>query len=498
MKKILIFLLLTQWIFSNIWSTETLLSKEDILELLAPTQTDEPKNTVQKSSYDPSDVSNFQTTKEFIIKNILKEFQVEESRTSTNKLDENKENDDFLLYSYGNTDIESTMIPANDGLLQSPNAATEIKLFQIDFGQGPFFNKNLQVSFINDADKLEILEANQGHIFIERNLNNNDSVLSGILDAKGKMRTRIDIPLIKNENFSFNTFLLDKESFYDLLQNKEINEYGGFILVDMADESTYDVDIDAHYQQKIYLDNNMEILEEGDPFHFIFFLCVDPGNVTFTYRTDWGRSHKTAHIQPEEIFFEIPLIQKKQTKKFAIKEHMLLTGNSLPLELSGYKVRHFMSTEPSFVESLGSYAVDLPPTPITSRPYLTIEQHYYKFFVDALQADISVPDEKRFTTYLDYMDINHMDNICVNQVNFTKTPIDIFVESSSYGGSLMYETFYMTEDGDLYDAFEDFTKSLFVIGDRQGVSRIKVLYDDYSVDYLQTYCNNSIYVIENL
>ncbi len=505
-KAFFVISLLFYCISFHTYGAKETLSDQALLELLTPQQmplatptrsvpTD--KNQGQYISYNPINVESFRSTTDMIIENALK--------SPNPNVKNNVVNDDLVVYTYRDSDKKTkTNVGApptiTEGLYdpEPHNASTEITLLHGRWGQHFLVNPTIEAHFTVDADTSEMISSYQGKILLQESLNNEHSVLSGFFDSQNTMRTRVDIPLSKDNNLFLEVPLLDKENFYNFLDQEELPEYGGFLLIDMADESIHDVEIDAHYIQKLYLNDEMQKVNEGGPFRFVFFLCTDSGNITLTYRTGDGDADKTVHLQPDEIFFESPSAQKNQEKEFVIKEHTLLTGKYFPLELSGHKVRYFTSTTPSFVRALGTYRVDLPPSTRTSRQYLSIEQGRNRFFVGILDNRILIPDEKRFFAYLDYMNLDDMENICITQLNFTRTPIDVFVNSSSYGGPTEYMTFYMTDKGEMLDTFEDFTRTLFLVGHRRGVSRIKIHYDNNTVDYFQTYCNNSTYVMEQL
>ena len=353
------------------------------------------------------------------------------------------------------------------------------------------------IDFIASADPSEIAYSEDGVIHLRRNLNGENGSVAGLFDSQNGMRTRMDIPLAKDEDIAVEVPLMNRSAFYSFLDQSQLTDYGGFILVDMADESIEDVDIDMGYRKKVCLDDQLESVDLGKTCRFTLFLFVSPGNATLSYATVHGEAVKTIHVYPDEVFFEAPLVSEAHTRSFGIWEQPLLVEEQLPMTLHGEHVRYLGLSEPSFMEAHGLYRVSVPPTLRATRDYLSVETPHGEFIAGG-RDEVTVPGEKRFDVYQDYLGIEESEGTCVAQLEFDKAPLEVSVNSSSARGPMDFYDYYMASDGNIYDSFGDFTKTMFLVSDEQGVFNLKAVYEDGSVDYLQTFCNRSLYIVENL
>lgn len=456
----------------------------------------------EDSSYDPKDVSQFQTTNETMIDRSIGALL----SPSIKEPGKNDVNHDLVVYNYrkgknpsaSTPSLPAVMFPLPKVASTTYNASAEIVLFDATLKRRVPLKEERRVDFIVDTDKSEVASLENGKILLQRNINNEHSIVSGLLEAKGKMRTRVEVPLVKNEHFALEVSLLDREDFFQFLEERDIPDYGGHLLVEISDESIHDISIDTFYREKIFLDSNLERVSENELFHFVLFLHTNPGNVTITYGTSGGEANKVVHLHPDEIFFDYPILQEEKRRNFNIREHALLSGEYVPLGLQGKKIRYFTSEEESFNHTLGSYLVKIPTTTRTARSYISIDRNGNNFLVGTTNDTITIPDQNRLETYLHYMGIDTLDNTCVTQVDFQKIPANVAIDTSTQGVPALYDSFYVAPTGEIVDSFETPTKTMFLVGDGQGISRIKVTYGDETIDYLQTFCNDSIYILEHL
>ena len=415
--------------------------------------------------------------------------------------------EDFVVYDYKPTTtdpksshitpagISSALLPGGD----SPAYNASVRIAFFDGGQTEPGGTSRQdaIDFIATADPSDIAYSENGIIHLRRSLHGGSGLISGLFDAKDRVRTRMDIPLVKDEDIALEVPLMGQSSFYRFLDENEITDYGGFILVDMIDESIEDVDVDTGYEKKIFLNSRLDPVEPEMDYRFTLFLSVHPGNTTLTYLTGQGEAVKTVHIHPDEIFFESPSISQAHRREFFIQEQPLLALGPLPVTLNARHIRYLGVTEPSFMEAHGLYRIAVPPTLRAMREYLSVGSPHQEFIASHNGDTVTVPGGKRFDAYRDYLDLEDT-QACVAQFEFGKIPLGISIHSSSIKGPMVFDDYYMAYDGNIYESFGDFTKTMFLVSGDRGVFNLKVSYEDDTVDYLQTFCNHSLYIVENL
>ena len=419
--------------------------------------------------------------------------------------------DDFVVYDYKPpmappkksqrttlTEITSSALSPSNATAPAYNASVRIALLDGNWGTlgGP--TQDETIDFISTADPSEVAYSENGYIHLRRNIHGENGVVAGLFDSRDKMWTRMAIPLVKDEGITLEVPLMNRASFYRFLDENEMSDYGSFVLVDMADESIEDVDIDAVYGKKITLNSQLETVEPGMSYRFVLFLSVDPGNTTLTYITNQGEAAKAVHLHPDEIFFEAPFVSEAHRREFVIQEHPLLSEERLPVVLHGKRIRYLGLPEPSFMQAHGLYRVAVPPTLRATRQYVSIETSHGEFIVGGNDDILTVPGEKRFDTYQQYLGLDGVEGACIAQFEFGKIPLDIAINSSSPRGPMEFDDYYMAFDGNIYDTFGDFTKTMFLVSGEQGVFSLRISYEDDTVDYLQTFCNHSLYIVENL
>ena len=380
---------------------------------------------------------------------------------------------------------------------KSFNSLTEVLLLGASFSKG-LERTNAIVDFHGDAERSDLFYSTNGKMVVQKFLNGKNTVLSGTLISRNTIPTRIDLLMEKDDNLLLEVPLFDRESFYAFLEKKKLTDRRAFLLVDMIEESAMDVDVDVDYREKVYLNEELKEVTPEESFHFVLFLSLQPGNAMISYKTSSGVVDKIIHTRPEEVFFESSFFFRKKRRTFKVQGRSLLT-NSLSLSsLDEEKIGYFSSEKSSFMSALGTYRLEVPSTVRGERQYLALDEDYQKFFVGYVRDQIILPEEERFYTYLQYLGLRDMENVCVVQVNFEKSPISIQTNSFGVGGPLPMDDFYMSRNGGFFTSFENFTRRLFLVGESQGVFNLRIQYEDDTEDYLKTFCNDSVYLIEQL
>jgi len=65
-------------------------------------------------------------------------------------------------------------------------------------------------------------------------------------------------------------------------------------------------------------------------------------------------------------------------------------------------------------------------------------------------------------------------------------------------GGLNLSMLALDKDGRFYQEPSDQTKRAFIMGEEQGIINIQLIYPDNSKRYIQTYCSENTYLVEQL
>ena len=87
---------------------------------------------------------------------------------------------------------------------------------------------------------------------------------------------------------------------------------------------------------------------------------------------------------------------------------------------------------------------------------------------------------------------------CLVQINASKGIESVNIEGSASNGFLNLEKLYLDKDGTFGDEPTELTEKIFIAGLKQGSISMKIKYLDTSVDYLQSFCSDETYLIEQL
>ncbi len=111
-------------------------------------------------------------------------------------------------------------------------------------------------------------------------------------------------------------------------------------------------------------------------------------------------------------------------------------------------------------------------------------------------SPLIIPSEGYIRYVLDQFDING--NECLVQLNLSK-PIQRAVYSSKNDEyQNIPKALYLDRDGKFYESSSDETNRIFLMGQKQGIMNIKLDYIDGSSQFIQSYCSNNTYLVEQL
>lgn len=303
-------------------------------------------------------------------------------------------------------------------------------------------------------------------------------------------KQKLVIPAFSNEFMS------------SIFKQKELKGLGGHIFIEL-DSLTEDVELDrdTYYEQKIFLDAKFQIVDRQDSdFDYIMFVGVAPGNTIINFKTYKNEvTTKIIHVTNSEVFYDSNYYRESKKEEFKLYEEHILSKNILPLDITTKKISQFSQTENAIKKSMGEYYLAKMTYPEGTRKYMELSHLRESIFVGySDNKNIIVPSENYKWIVFDKFGINNLNNQCIVQLNLNAKAREISVEGQSNSGAMRIQSMMLDEDGVFYDDFTASTKKVFIRGEEQGIINIKIKYNDNTTGYIQSYCSNATYLVEQL
>ena len=363
-------------------------------------------------------------------------------------------------------------------------------------------SKLYNFEFIPEFDKYEGDQDVNGSIEICRTLNNSMSILSGVLAKNNHMRTRVDLSL-EDGRIEFNIPMITREDFYNLLVENDLADNAqdkANILVELG-ESIQDFEIEPLLGEKFYFSGDFKILEEGDSdVRYVLVVGLTPGNILLRYRTKKNlHAEKLVHLGQDEIYFEPSALHLPQTDEFQLMEKNLLSNIESELSIDEEKLHYFNTSVHATKTATNLYKIRQPLLPYGTRKYLEFKHMAGSIFLGYWdQKVLSLPSAEFIVHVLDIFGLTTLQNRCLIQVNTGKQLTDFNVSSSNGKMESNLDILYLDKDGSVGREITAQTQKIFILGEEQGIINAQVKYADDSVDYLQSYCSQDDYLVEQL
>ena len=331
---------------------------------------------------------------------------------------------------------------------------------------------------------------------IEEKINGPMSVLSGVINTTGMMRTRINWTLTL-EDQKMTVPLLAENKFHDFLERHNFIDEGAYLLIKMND-LIEEVNLDAQYTDRFFLDENFEISEEAK---YIFYAGVSPGNCLIKYATmDKKIAEKVVFLGEGEIFFDNVDFWASGLERISLLEKRLMGRYQSELVIDGDKISYFNRENiKARIAGTNRYEYKRPTLPMGMRQYLKLSHLPGVFFVGNWHKQrLEVPSESFIDEVFRNFDLQELFGRCLIQLNFSKDIMRVKAEGLTTRGVMNIKTLVLEKDGTMTSEITNNVEKVFFLGDEQGIINTKIDYVDNSVDFLQTYCSNDSYLLEQL
>lgn len=326
----------------------------------------------------------------------------------------------------------------------------------------------------------------------QKNLN-----FKATIGARNVMRTNFEIAPQSDEVYKIPIF--EQELFDEIVSNEIKNEnYGSYLLIDLGD-SLDTVSIDAKFAKKIYLDNKFRIAKNDTEYRYEFFLDVRPGNTLVRFMDlDGNISEKIVSLIRGELTYESPVFVKEKYIEFELVEENLLSKRNQIIELDEKKIKYFNLNKTAEKIGINRYRIKAPKREESFRQYLEID-YGSKVYVGFNESEkLKLPGEDFIPYIKNGLGISDDSGSCLLQVNLTN-PLKEFkarsISDKEIGSTQIY---YMDKDGTVSRELTGLTEKVFINSQDFGSINIRTKNNRNEIEYYQSFCTDSLYLIENI
>ena len=360
--------------------------------------------------------------------------------------------------------------------------------------------KNFEVRFFDDLDDIRRSDST-GVVVLEDSLNTSYAVRRGTIFASGHYPVTTDF-VLEGHDVNIRVPLPSEESFQQLVEKLGITGLGGHILIEL-DELTEDaaLELDTVYEEKLFLDRSLKVVDRGDSdYSYIMFVGVVPGNKIISFRTYRNEvTSKIVHISEDEIYFDTNFYNQVESDEFELFEENLLSKETGLLSVNENEIVDLAYDTKFTKKTVNRFQLGKSLYPVGARKYYELKHLNESVFVGRWDSDyIDVPSESYMRFAISNFGGYSLQESCVVQINLEKQAKELSYNGQSNKGNMRIEARILDTDGVFYKDLSDQSKRIFLLGEEQGSLNIKIKYVDNSVDYLQTFCSKSNYVVEQL
>lgn len=355
--------------------------------------------------------------------------------------------------------------------------------------------QNFEISFLDDRD--EIIASNTdgvaemgGEEILARAHTGRQAIIFS--PDHYALNTKLDLT---QEEAEFTLPLIEKESLNFILSEDNIPSYEGLLLISIDDNAKF-VNIDKPYKKKFNLDYDLNIVKEESK--YVLFAGVELGNVEiFIENNDETMIKNIVHLRMEEIFFYV--YEKSETIRFDIEvcQKELLASQKRILSVSGSKVEYMNNEYDGEKISVNRYRFNKMGNLNYQKDYLIFKHLQEDIFVAPNGFNyVEIPSQSYLEYLLDTFRFNN--TICTVQLNVTNKIKELITDGYTSVGFLPIETSTLDKHGMFDSKPNDDTEKVFIFGEGEGVIYNKIVYDNGSVDYIESFCGPGTYSIEQL
>jgi hypothetical protein len=354
-----------------------------------------------------------------------------------------------------------------------------------------------ELEFVPDYSTSErFVSDGEGQIELAALKGRDHGVISGTLIGRDLMKTRIEINLDGKNNF-IHAPVFDDRSYISFLEQKGLTGEGSHLLIEL-DEQVEDVDLDAGYEKKVYLDRDFkEVGREGD-FSIVLFANSVPGNTTIRLLTTQGEIQKVVTTRRDEITFDYTDIEFGKKISVSFLEKNLLARRAKDLEISSDQASSYGSkarvtqSGPSALEFFYSSRAE------GERNYFELRHLNAAVYASTQSGVIELPSTGLISHVLEGIGLNDLTDRCLVQVNVPSDLLDAEIAVDSGEGAINFDAYFLDSDGEISRSPNELTQKIFILGDQFGGVNAKLTLQSGQSHYLKSFCSIGTYLVEHL
>lgn len=357
---------------------------------------------------------------------------------------------------------------------------------------------HFDIRFHDDIDEM-VQDFGTGRIKLSGDLHGQMNIRRGTVFSRGHYPTTLDL-VLEDTHADIVIPLLSVEKIEEIGTEYNIPDVGAHMLVEL-DKETEDVDLglDHKYKAKFFLDKNFNVVDRANSdFYFVFFMGIEPGNTIVKFLDSKSQiTSKIVHLSAQEVYYEPNFYADIETDMISMYEEGLMSDCLSILNVNPKEIESWSMVKDAKKESLNTINFENMRYPLGARKYLKLNHLNEPIFVGRWsQEEIAIPTEEYINQILSRFNVRGGE--CVVQLNLADQPMDILYNGMSTRGGLNLSMLALDKDGRFYQEPSDQTKRAFIMGEEQGIINIQLIYPDNSKRYIQTYCSENTYLVEQL
>jgi hypothetical protein len=361
--------------------------------------------------------------------------------------------------------------------------------------------QNFDVKFIDDSNEFYI-DHGSGEIDISAQIASNYEIRRMSVSAQSHLPTTHDL-VLEIDQIQMNIPLLNKETAKYLAEEHGLRDDLGIVMVEMSDEAE-SVELIGSYSKILYLDVNMKVIQPSeDQYAYVMFINVKPGNNILKYlRVDRTITSKIIHVASKEMYYEANFFKTIEKIEFELVEMNLLAEKLSKLNINREDIQLVSNnSHPSKID-FAKYKFSKNHRVYGSRDYLAFKHLDDDIYVGISpnQKYVVVPSEEIIRRVLNQFSVKDFKGQCIVQIDVPKNKK---VSSINYAGTsnemgMNLELKALDKDGAFYNEVGPETSRIFIKGENQGVISTMLVLNDGQKRFLNSYCADQIYLVEQL
>ena len=349
------------------------------------------------------------------------------------------------------------------------------------------------------SDQERWSDQGSGLVSIQEEINSSMGIMGTSFRGRDVAEVRFDLVLEQGIERGVSIPAFFRDELQAFLNEKGFSGEGGLIFIEL-DESTDRVILDAEHKGVIYLDQNLKPVGKMEDYLYLFFVGVTPGSTTIEYtRNGYENLKKVILITEGVIYYDLNEYVTIGKDIVEINERKILGEAQSNLNIQGSDIVQFNTYESVEQIGPGRYDLSVNVLPLGTRKYMELNHLSSPIYLGRWDADnIVVPSEEYIGKIIEGLGFEDLSGMCLIQVNFDKPIADINIEGSNGQEYIPINKAYIDGEGTFTEEVTTLTKKGFFVSDQTGVVSIRISYEDGKKDFFNSYCADSLYIIEQL